>query len=307
MVLFSRSKKQVPKALVGVFEDEEGISLAAVDKSGAQAALQFCDHRYGEEFKSKSSQLLELVESRGFQEADFCLALQPKEYQLHVIEAPQVAEEEMAQAAKWKVKDLISYPIEEAAVDVFKVYDGPPPQGKSDLIYVVTCQKSVIQPWLEFFDMHGMKISAIDIYELTLVNLLHMLGENKGTMALVHLRTNSGVVLVCKEGRLYIARHIDKGFEAMSMGEHFFDQILLEVQRTLDYYETRFRDHPAEKVVLLPCMRPLDNLKTHLAAQLGIPVEEVDVLGAMQGSREVQDILKPRVLNAIGAAMREPA
>ncbi len=277
-----------------------------MDKSGAQSVLSFCDHRYADDFKSKSAQFVELVDSNGLKEARFCLALQPKEYQLHVIETPAVAKEELAQAARWKVKDLIAYPIDEAVVDVFSVYDGPPPQGKSDLLYVVTCQKSILQPWLDLFTEQDIEVDAIDIYELTLVNLLQVLGENKGTLAILHLRARSGIVLVCKEGRLFIARHIDMGYESLG-SELFFEQILLEVQRTLDYYETRFRDHPADKVVIFPCVQNLEALRNYLNTQLGMQVVEADVLAALESRQAVQDILKPRVINALGAGMRETA
>jgi MSHA biogenesis protein MshI len=45
------------------------------------------------------------------------LLLNPNDYQILPIEAPDVAPEERASATRWRIKDMLDFPAEEACVD----------------------------------------------------------------------------------------------------------------------------------------------------------------------------------------------
>ena len=47
--------------------------------------------------------------------------LDDADYQMQLVEAPSVPREEMRSAVRWKLKDLLDYPVDAATIDVADV------------------------------------------------------------------------------------------------------------------------------------------------------------------------------------------
>ena len=117
-----------------------------------------------------AAEVREYVEDKQLLKVKCCFVLAEEDYQLLTVEAPNVPKEELNEALKWKVKDLISYPIDDVFIDTFTS-----PQSNSsaqDIANVVVVHKDIINNVTSFSESAGFSLSAIDIPEMSYRNYL---------------------------------------------------------------------------------------------------------------------------------------
>lgn len=216
--------------------------------------------------------------------------LRPAEYQMLLVEAPNVPAAELKSAIRWRVKDLVDYPIDDAAIDVLDI---PPEQGsavqRGHSMYAVAARNSVIESHIRAFEEAKVPLSVIDIPEMAQRNIaaLHEV-EGRG-LALLHIDRDIGLLTINFGGELYLARRMDIGFEALRAAngearEALFNRIVVELQRTFDHFERQFRFIAVSGLLVGP--QPEDiGLVGHLAANLSMDVKPVDLAGKIAFGR----------------------
>ncbi|MGH8751421.1 MAG: agglutinin biogenesis protein MshI, partial [Burkholderiales bacterium] len=63
--------------------------------------------------------------------------LDASEYQMLQVEAPAVPKPELKAAIRWRIKDLLNYPIDDAMVDVFDIPPSRDAPARSHAMYAV--------------------------------------------------------------------------------------------------------------------------------------------------------------------------
>jgi MSHA biogenesis protein MshI len=114
---------------------------------------------------------------------------------------------------------------------------------------------------------------------------------------------------------LQLARDIPFGTSALSAETTGFESggfddsherlslLALDIQRSLDFYESSFRQTPVAALYLLPTATPLPELLPELQARLGTPVKSFVLGEVITGDGE--DLQKAEgCLLAVGAALR---
>lgn len=238
-------------------------------------------------------------------------------YSLLQVEAPEVAREEMPQAVRWLVKDLIDYPLEEAVIDVF-----PAPQSSSHgrMIYAVSAHFEAVNSQVKLLKQSRLKLQALDIPELALRNVASWTPEAQAGVGLLYLGRDSGLLVIVHEQTLYVARSIQHGTAAMREAvpeeagdglldrdgdiQLLLDRVVLDVQRTLDYYESTFGKTSIGTVLLAPMQDSVPGLMEHLQSNLGTNVKPLDLNALFKGP-EVEPLEQARSFLALGAALRE--
>lgn len=239
------------------------------------------------------------------------------DYQLLLVEAPDVEASELRAAIRWRIKDLIDFHIDDAVVDVFEI----PGQGRgrTRMMYVVAARSSVVRARLDRVESAGLALEALDIEELALRNLAALMPQDEQGVALVWFALDYGQVLVTRGGELYLARRIETGsrqlFSAAQQGDPangdygealtaLLEQVTLEVQRSLDYYESHFSQAPVRAVVVAPAAPELPFVQPYLHRVLAPEVVNLrlDALFPDASLPAAQD--QARCLTAIGAALR---
>lgn len=95
------------------------------------------------------------------------------------------------------------------------------------------------------------------------------------------------------------------GFAGMAPAQQrAFDTIVLEVQRSLDYYESHFSQPPISALVICPLEREVPGIVEYLAANLGVPVRLLDLNSVLDSEQVLDATTQARCLPAIGAALR---
>lgn len=233
--------------------------------------------------------------------------LDQSDYSLLLTEAPDVPADELRAAMRWRIKDLIDFHINDATLDVFDV-PGERVAGRARPMYAVAARSPAIQKRVDLLDAAGIDLEVIDIAELAQRNLAMLLPEDARGVVVVSFLAGSGLLTVTKQGELYMSRSLDLGLDSMLSASEpaaYFDRVVLEVQRSLDYYDSHFRQPPVAGLVLAPTSRPVPGLEEHLRANLNVTVSTMDLTQLMDTRADFDLIARARCLITIGAALRQ--
>ncbi len=221
-------------------------------------------------------------------------------YQLLLVERPDVPANEIAGAVRWRIREMLDYPVEESVVDVFDV----PPQarGSRNMIYAVASRRQAIDGLVEQVNDAGGTIGCIDIAELCMRNIATCLEQDRFGVALLLARGHQGVLTVSRDKKLYLIRQMEISAEA---GDETVSSVALELQRSLDYFESHYDQRPIRDVVLAPSADGV-NLSQMLGRDLAVNVSLLDLNELLETSEELTAEDQERGLLAMGAAMRGP-
>jgi len=251
--------------------------------------------------------LTELVGEFELDKSQCTTLLSESEYNLLLTEAPDVPTDELRAAVRWRIKDLIDYHINDATLDVFAIpADNAPGQSRS--MYAVAARNSVIQDCVDQLEGAGINLDIIDIPELGQRNLASLLPDDTQGVVLLHFGRKGGLITITRQGDIFLTRNIDIGLETLQEAEDatlHFDRIALEVQRSLDYYDSHFRQAPVRKIAITPLSRIAPGLLDYLNANLSLDAEELNLPQLLDWEAAMPAELSPECTMTIGAALRQ--
>jgi len=235
--------------------------------------------------------------------------LRTKAYQLQLVEMPNVPTDERLAAVRWRIKDLIDYPLDEAVVEVFEM-PRHANAGSTPTAYAVVARSADVLAQVELMRQAELTMDVIDIPELCMRNIAALLPQDEYGAAFLHLAEDCGHLIVTRKGVLHIIRRIDIGRRGLeeAVGEALMLQdrigaIALEVQRSLDYYESHYDCRPITELVLGPGNWP-DALPAALTQNLGLSVSRVALDDLCSMEEELSPADQGHCLLAVGAALR---
>jgi len=233
------------------------------------------------------------------------------EYQFMSVESPNVPRDELKSAVRWRLKDVLDFPVADATFDVLDVPLDPnavvrPQQS----VFAVAARNTVIAARQQMFTAARVKLRAIDIPEMAQRNLSALLEQDGRGIAMLSFGEDGGLLTVSWRGELYLSRRIDATLAQLLDADHerrhqSFDKITLELQRSLDNFERQFSFISVAKLVLAPTGAA--GLEDYLSSNLYTRVETLD-LAALLDLDAVPELADParqqRFFVPIGAALR---
>jgi MSHA biogenesis protein MshI len=236
--------------------------------------------------------------------------LSPGEYQVLLVEAPNVPQTELKTAIRWRIKDMLDYHVNDATVDVLAVPPNPVGSERAQSMYAVTARNDLIQSCIGRFESARIPLSVIDIPETSQRNVAALYERDDRGLAMLHMSGNEGLLTINFRAELMLARRIDAGAQGMALApgqarEEQFQRILLELQRTFDHFDRQFTYVPVAKLMLAPEAEETGLLE-YLAANLDMPVERVRLASAIEfrARAELEPQEEWRLFHLIGAALR---
>jgi MSHA biogenesis protein MshI len=250
------------------------------------------------------------VSAMGLNRARVSSVLTSKAYQLQPVEMPNVPADEQLAAVRWRIKDLIEYPVDEAVVELVEMPAHANP-GNVPIAYAVVTRQDEIMQQIELMRRADLQMDIIDIPELCVRNFAVLLPQDQDGVAFLHFAEECGYLTITRKGVLYLMRRLETGRRALreAAGEEFALQerlsgISLEVQRSLDYYESHYDCRPVTEIIVGPGIDN-DTLPSSLADHLGLTVKRI----TFNDLFTMEDDLSPEEqgdsLLAVGAALRE--
>lgn len=315
--MLSLFNKQRSKHLTAVVPQQQGVCVASVRHTSARPVLTTCDFTpWGEGAQEKL--LHDKVKQYQLAKSPCSTLIDIGDYSILSVEAPDVPPTELRQAIRWRIKDLIDFHIDDAVVDV---YDAPASgaTGKQNNLYVVVTHHNTIQQQADRLHKAEADLDIIDIPELVMRNITSLLPENDAGVALVYLARDRGLITITRQSTLYLARSLDVGYEQLgrtSMGEEAlspeagmynpeYDRLVLELQRSLDYYDRYFVQPPIAAIYLAPTETDLPGLNEYLQQNLGINSQTLDLNNLLECTPPLDNHTQAQCMLAIGAALRQ--
>jgi len=222
-----------------------------------------------------SLQIVSLINEWGLSGANCVCVLPPADYRLLLLEAPKVPQSELKQAVKWLVNDLINFPLDQAGIDVFPA---PVRAGQPPKIYVAVTKLDYIRKLVNVVESSGLKIACIDIADLALVRLLAALPQSLAGVSYLLLDGNIARLLIAKNGILYLERNLNTN--PLSIGQNQqtqYDSLILEIQRSLDFYQNQFAQQAPAKLFLSPSLNEKIDLKESLKTGVSVNAEVLEL------------------------------
>lgn len=315
--LFSLLKRKARKdGFTGVAITTDGISVAHVLRSKGQLPqLTRCAFRECSDASQQPAILSEMVKDQNLTGSEAVFVLQPGNYSVLQVEAPEVEPDELKAAIRWRIKDLIDFHIDDAVIDVFDIPERHR-QGHARMMYVVAARAPYIQHYVDILNHTELELAAIDISELCYRNLAALYPEDVSGVVTLALSGDNGMVTLTRQSSLYLARQLDIGLNqlansnASSEGEltldatGVYDNAVLELQRSMDYYESYFSQSPISGIVITPLNEQLGDFANYLKDNLRVPTRNLDINETLACKQPISAELQRYCLPAITAALR---
>jgi len=317
--MFGLIKKNMrPHTLAAVCPGTGGIAVARVRREkDTPPILELCAYQYRDKNKSEEKILQKIGNDFDLGKLNCVSMMEPGTYNLLMVEAPDVQPDELKAAIRWKIKDLIDFHIDDAVVDVFEVPDSKGTAGKNRMMYAVVARNSAVKTRIDQLVNAGLNLSVIDIPELALRNIASLLPEDVGGVALVYIGDDRGLITITRQSTLYLSRRIEKGINALpdtpmhdndpEVVQDWLNGIIVEIQRSLDYYESHFSKPQVSSIIIAPMPRQIDGVADYISAQLEIPARMLDVNTLIDVQEKISPIVQANCILAIGAALRKEA
>ena len=235
----------------------------------------------------------------------FSLVLNPADYRLRVLDAPNVPAEELKAAVRWQIQDMLDFHADDGTVDVLEV---PHPEllSHSRQIFAVAAKNSLLTEEAVLATKAGLDLGIIDILETAQRNLATRLEKQGRALAVFSFIESGGLLTLTLDGELCMARTMGVNqalLESEGM-DSALERLTLEIQRSLDHFDRQFGGIPVDRLLLVP-MEQVERLRNGLAGNLALPVEVLDMTSVLDVSA-VPDVnaLPSSCFHAIGAAMR---
>ena len=232
------------------------------------------------------------------------------EYQIQMVDAPNVPQTELKTAIRWRIKDLLDYHVDDATVDLLAVPPNPAGGERAQSMYAVTARNELIQTCIGRFQAARIPLTVIDIPETSQRNVAALFERDERGLAMLYLGRDQGLLTINFRGELMLARRIEVGMQDLTAAsggarEEQFQRVLLELQRTFDHFDRQFTYVPVVKLMLAPDPEETGLLE-YLAGNLDVPVERARLSAAIDfGARaELEPEQEWRLFHLIGAALR---
>ncbi|CAM9429802.1 unnamed protein product, partial [Discosporangium mesarthrocarpum] len=219
--------------------------------------------------------------------------LHPDDYSLRLVERPtNVPDEDLADATRWLIRDLVEFDVETAEVATLTLPEDAS-RGRTPQMFVIAARHGSILDLAHVIDGSGLRVLGFEIVESTMLALDERMPEIVGGSAVLRFHPKSNVVTVAHDHHLYLTRNLHVDFSqieaAAEAAQHAedptdhsvmesIDPLLLDVQRSLDYYESEYGQAPVSRLMLLPSLLDPSPLLPALQEALRpIKVETYDI------------------------------
>lgn len=311
VIMLNLFQKTMQKGVrVAVFGTDDRISMARIIRNkDSSPVLNFCKVQESRNLALRDAELKGLASVKGI-ERQTCSTLVPfGQYQLIIVDSPNVSEEEMKAAVRWKIKDLIDFNIDEAVIDVFPI----PDQKSGDKVYVVVARKQNVETHCKQLTDAGFALDTVDIPEMAMRNVATLVPEDIAGVAMLYLDAQRGLITISRQSSLYLSRHIDTGFEEIEVLfgnedkeriQEYADKIVVELQRSLDYYESNFNLAAISNVLIAPTPSVIPEIDQYIQNQLGVNCRYLDMNTLIDMEQVMDQETQWASFMSIGSALR---
>jgi MSHA biogenesis protein MshI len=234
------------------------------------------------------------------------------DYQIAQVQMPDVPRADLRAAARYSVRDAFDFPIENATLDVFEL-PAEANSGAKRTCFAIATRGDAVQTITNTLERQFRRFDVIDIPELCQRNLAALLPQDAKGVAFLLIRDDFAQLVLTRNGVLYVTRRFDFGMRGELNGDSDAEaselpldpqMLSLELQRSLDYYESHFDEGAIADLFIAPAGIRANLMAAELGASTGLRISMFNMfdLVDVSYSAEIPGGWLPCM--AIGAALR---
>ena len=295
---------------IGVLPDESQTAVAMVRaRRDARPFLKHCAvHSIGD--GGAEAPLISLTRERSMARVPVSGVVRTEDYQLVQVEAPEVLASELRAAVRWRLRDAIDFDIDDAVFDIFEMPD-PPRRTNNRMMFAVAARSAAVQRVSGVISPYARGFDVIDIPELCQRNLSALLPQDKKGVALLTLSDKFAQLVLTRESVLYLTRRIELtvSSDSLRLGDSNavatdVSSLALEVQRSLDYYESHYDQTPISHLFIAPGDERAAALAKNLRNEMSLQIEPFNLSEVFEVEAGLTVDTDWTSLMALGAAVR---
>ena len=305
--LLKPASRNIGWLAVGI--SDSGVFFVHVHRAGKKPHVTMCTFHAIAGLTSAS--LEKLRKDAHIGNYQFTTLLAPNEYQMLLVDAPNVPVDELRTAIRWRIKDMLNYHVDDATVDVLQIPATKSGGERPQSLYAVAASNITVRKCIELFEHARIELGVIDVPEMAQRNIAELFEEKGRGLALLTFNDFGALLTFTMNGELYLTRRLDITSGQLQdanerLRQHQMERIELEVQRSLDYFDRQFQHTPVSRLIIsAPEKSELVNI---LSTSLDLPVERMDLARVMDISA-IPDLSRSEfvadVLPTLGAALRQ--
>lgn len=216
------------KKLLGVSLTPEGVGICQIDKNAYPLKIICSEFVHcGNELSTQTQSLAALIEKHHLRKEKAHVILPADSYQLFLLDANEFLDQDINTSARWLVKDLIDYPLEEAVVAAFPVPDN------IKRINVVVAHLPYLYRLIDSCHKLKLKIASMSIVELALLNIMNLVIQDGHAYVLLFINNGTSYLQIAYKNALYIMRRLEIDESNLNQASLTLSE---EINRSLDYF-----------------------------------------------------------------------
>ncbi len=240
-----------------------------------------------------------------------CSMLMPAEdYKVMFMPGLPVAPAERPEALKWRLKEDVEFPIDEAVIECVGMANSLN-ETAPEIWMVVIAQRRKIYEMIGSYRTAGVAVVSVDVAEMAQRNLAMQTVPAGRTVAMLTLDRQHGLLTISRDDGMYATRQLDPIATALAEDDSLkrgalIERLALELQRTFDNVERQYGAGPIDKVVIQSELAA-GAVLAGLGQELSVPVVPLALADFIDCAEP--DLLEKASLNtlsalAVGAALR---
>jgi MSHA biogenesis protein MshI len=146
------------------------------------------------------------------------LVLDDDDYELLLVEAPNVPDDELSAAMEFRIGDLLAQPVENSAIQAMRL-PRDAYRGRMSMAHVIACPNEKINAWVKWAEKLHLAVAIITVPELSLLNVLAASSMDQG-IAILELGPSHGCIRLYQDGALYLTRQVEMGLDVLDINNN---------------------------------------------------------------------------------------
>lgn len=248
-------KKLLPKKITDQYA---GFSIK--DKAVCLVKLQLIEGDWvcvlAEEFPLQSPEQLpllfeQIINSKDLSGVPSTIIIPSKKVESIQIDLSELPPVDTQAALPWKIKELVSIPPQEMICDYIEM--DIQPFGQPVKAQVMVTSRQYLESFLNVFHEQHVPVKAITTEQFVLARMQS--SEDAAQLLFVQHKNLEAILLILKNQQICFARKIRGTDTVINMPpdqvkEYGADMIAIEIQRSVDYYESQLKQPPIKNVLI---------------------------------------------------------
>lgn len=224
--------------------------------------------------------------------------LHPDYYRLTLLNTPNLPPSEHKNAVRWQIKEVINYPLEDVAVDIFY----PEEIGKNpNKIFVITAQHSFLQDIVNIIQECGLLPIAIDIREFAVRNLIADIAKQDEAIGFLSITNDNCLMVFVKQHRIQFVRHIPINLKSIQANHSI---LITELQRSFNYCQSELKQEIPIRFLISPDTDLSQEITQDIAKNLNKEISKFSLQKTVNFKLPITQQIESSCWVAVGGALR---